>query len=161
MIFVTVGTQLAFDRLVRAVDEWAADNPDQHIVIQSGESQYTPHNCEARGYVEPSEWEHLFNSAEIIIAHAGMGTILKCLDSQKPLIIMPRLAELGEHRNDHQVATASRFVNKTGVFVVKDKHELYESIKRLLSGKYESPATLSSNIQQLIDELHNFTYAGS
>jgi UDP-N-acetylglucosamine transferase subunit ALG13 len=161
VIFVTVGTQLAFDRLVRAIDEWAADNQDQDVVIQSGESQYTPHNCEARGYVEPSEWEELFNNAEIIIAHAGMGTILKCLDSQKPLIIMPRLAELGEHRNDHQMATASRFLNKTGILVVKDKHELYMSINRLLSGDYESPETLSSNIQHLIDELRNFSYAGS
>ncbi len=48
-------------------------------------------------------------AATAIVAHAGMGTILTALEMGKPLLVMPRRAALGEHRNDHQLATASRF----------------------------------------------------
>ena len=40
MIFVTVGSQLPFDRLVRAVDDWAAGNGGAAAFAQIGASSY-------------------------------------------------------------------------------------------------------------------------
>ena len=48
------------------------------------------------------------DAAAAIVAHAGMGTILTALETGKRLLVMPRRAALGEHRNDHQLATVSR-----------------------------------------------------
>jgi UDP-N-acetylglucosamine transferase subunit ALG13 len=47
MIFLTVGTQFPFDRLVRAVDE-AFDNGaiDEEVFAQIGETSYRPRNFE-------------------------------------------------------------------------------------------------------------------
>ena len=62
-------------------------------------------------------------SSTAIVAHAGMGTILTALELGKPLLIMPRRAALGEHRNDHQLATAERFAAVDGVKVAFDETE--------------------------------------
>jgi UDP-N-acetylglucosamine transferase subunit ALG13 len=64
------------------------------------------------------------NEADIVVAHAGTGTILACLQNGTPCIIVPRKASLGEHRNDHQFATARRFEGRKGVFVVWDIADL-------------------------------------
>ena len=42
MIFVTVGTQLPFDRLVRAVDAWAAEHPQVDVFGQIGPASFRP-----------------------------------------------------------------------------------------------------------------------
>lgn len=128
MIFVTVGTQLGFDRLVRAVDLWAADNPGTELFVQIGRGSYRPRYCPSEEFTDPQRWDALFQQAEEVVSHAGMGTILKSLDHSKPLIVMPRLASLGEHRNDHQCATARRFRETPGIRVVNDARELHEAL---------------------------------
>ncbi len=45
MIFLTVGTQLPFDRLVAAVDAWAARQPGQEVfgqISDPGPAGYRP-----------------------------------------------------------------------------------------------------------------------
>ena len=53
-----------------------------------------------------------------------MGTILTALELGKPLLVMPRRAALGEHRNDHQLATVRRFAELGSVEVALDESEL-------------------------------------
>ena len=71
-----------------------------------------------------AEFDELFEQASLIISHAGMGSILTALSSAKPVLIMPRRADLNEHRNDHQLATAKKFADKNGCFVFNDLSEL-------------------------------------
>ena len=63
-------------------------------------------------------------AADAVVAHAGIGTILTALELGKPLLVMPRRAEFGEHRNDHQLATARRFAELGSVIVAFDETEL-------------------------------------
>jgi UDP-N-acetylglucosamine transferase subunit ALG13 len=49
---------------------------------------------------------------------------------RKPLIIMPRRADLCEHRNDHQCATANRMRNLPNVYVANDEPQLHELLCR-------------------------------
>ena len=53
-----------------------------------------------------------------------MGTILSALSTGKPLIVFPRIAALGEHRNEHQLATAEKMKTLGYCYVAKDKDEL-------------------------------------
>jgi UDP-N-acetylglucosamine transferase subunit ALG13 len=46
-----------------------------------------------------------------------MGSILTALKYKKPILIMPRRASLGEHRNDHQIATAKWLESTAGIAV--------------------------------------------
>jgi len=131
MIFVTVGEQLPFDRLVRAVDVCAIAT-GQEIIAQIGESTLIPDNIEYKKFLNPQEFEECFMNADVIIAHAGMGTIITALELGKPLIVMPRQADLGEHRNDHQFATAKRFLALNYIMVAFTEAELAEKITRLV-----------------------------
>lgn len=123
MIFVTVGTQIAFDRMVEVVDEWAGrTGEDVFAQVGPSKSKFTHLRCAE--FLEPADFDRYFNEASLVIAHAGMGSILSALSFGKPIIIMPRKAALGEHRNDHQMATAKRFVEKSGVSIAWDENEL-------------------------------------
>jgi UDP-N-acetylglucosamine transferase subunit ALG13 len=124
VIFVSVGTQLPFDRLVTAVDAWAGAAPDRQVFAQVGPTALRPRNIEYAPFVSPQECRERMLSATAIVAHAGMGSILTALELGKPLVVMPRRAALGEHRNDHQLATAQRFAGRTGVTVAFDEAEL-------------------------------------
>lgn len=124
MIFVTVGTQLHFDRMVRAVDEWATRRGRTDVVAQVGPSQMQFRSLQASAFFPPAQTRAHMRDATLIVAHAGMGTILSALELGTPLVIMPRRADLGEQRNDHQLATARHFSSKPGVSVVMDETEL-------------------------------------
>jgi len=124
MIFATVGTQLPFDRLIRAVDDWAGAAPGRTVIAQTGRGKYQPRNAECRATIEPAEFQRLIREAEVIVSHAGMGTILSALELGKPIVLLPRLAAKGEHRNDHQLATAERFGVRSLVRVAQDETQI-------------------------------------
>lgn len=124
-IFVTVGTQLPFDRLVAAVDTWAATHPAE-IFAQTGASAHQPQNIAWKDFIGVAEANQRIRTADLVVAHAGMGTILTRLEAGLPIIILPRRANLGEHRNDHQLATARRLSHLAGLTVVDDEEELSE-----------------------------------
>jgi UDP-N-acetylglucosamine transferase subunit ALG13 len=124
VIFVTVGTQLAFDRLVMTVDEWAGAGAGREAFAQIGPTLIRPRHIEYAEFVSPEECAERMMAANAIVAHAGMGTILTALEMGKPLLVMPRLAALGEHRNDHQLATAHRFADLGKVRVAFDETDL-------------------------------------
>lgn len=130
MIFVTVGTQLAFDRLIEGVDGWAATSC-RDVFAQIGPGTYRPLHIGYRDFIAPAECRTRMLEADAIVAHAGMGTILSALELGKPLLVMPRLAALGEHRNDHQLATARRFAEMGTVAVAEDVAELAGRLEEL------------------------------
>lgn len=159
MIFVTVGTQLGFDRLITAMDDWtAAQNGAVDVLAQIGESQLKPKAMRWSQSISPTEFNAAVAEAEIIVAHAGMGSVLTALELGKPLVLMPRRADLKEHRNDHQLATARWLVSRDGIFVAQDEHELPRVLSAAraaaqrpsLISPHASPALLDA-IRQLVN----------
>lgn len=146
MIFLTVGTQLPFDRLVRAVDSWAAQNPHHEVLGQiadPGPDGYRPAHFSWTEHLAPDAFERRFAAASCIVGHAGMGTIIGALGRRKPLLILARRAHLKEHRNDHQQATAQRFGNRPGITVATESTELPACLDRLLSGDDAGPEPIT------------------
>lgn len=160
MIFVTVGVQLPFDRLIRAVDSWAGRQGRTDIMAQAGSSAYQPQHLAMRGTLAPSEFRHLVGEAELIIAHAGMGSIITALELGKRIVVMPRRADLGEHRNDHQLSTARYMSEQNLVTVAKDADEL---VHFLDSPGAATPRRTISRVasQPLMDRISTFLEAES
>jgi UDP-N-acetylglucosamine transferase subunit ALG13 len=131
VIFVTVGTQLPFDRLISAVDEWAGATPSRRVFAQIGPSRMTPRHIKHARFISPEQCSERMAAADAIVAHAGIGTILTALELGKPVLVMPRRAEFAEHRNDHQLATASRFAELGRVSVAFDETELSARLDEL------------------------------
>jgi UDP-N-acetylglucosamine transferase subunit ALG13 len=123
MIFVTTGTQIPFDRFIRAVDE-IMEWMDEPVIVQALKSDYQPRNFEMVDFIPPDEFNKIMTEARLIVGHAGMGSILSALEYEKAIIIFPRLASLGEHRNDHQMATAMKMNELGYVHVAYDQKQL-------------------------------------
>ena len=124
MIFVTVGTDSHFDRMVKVVDSWAAERGRTDVFAQIGEGGWEPRSIPFAHLLKPSEFKERFAAARVIVGHAGMGTILSAFHSGKPILVMPKKASLGEHRNEHQTATARRLKALGKINVAFDEAEL-------------------------------------
>ncbi|WP_018626108.1 glycosyltransferase [Niabella aurantiaca] len=107
MILLTIGTHEPFDRLVEAMDVLAGKISGE-VIAQLSDTEYDVKNMEVLGFVPPKIFEQLFKKADLIVSHAGMGTILSAFEFEKPIIVFPRLASLRETRNEHQLATVKK-----------------------------------------------------
>lgn len=133
MIFLTVGTQLPFDRLLDAMDRIAADS-DQRVIAQAGagaDALRWP-SMEIHTRLTPRVFEGLFSEADVVVGHAGIGTVLSAQAHERPLIVCPRRFDLGEHRNDHQLATARHLEGRPGIYVAWWPEEIASILKQEL-----------------------------
>lgn len=163
MIFLTIGTQEPFDRLVHAMDRWAADHPEIALFGQLGAlkpDSHRPAHFPFTEFMDADRYEAALQSARLIVAHAGMGSIISALTHAIPLVIMPRHAERGEHRNDHQRATAERFRTRAGIWVADDETMLGGLIDGLLAddGAAAAGAIAPHAAPELVAALRRFIH---
>ena len=131
MIFITVGTQFPFDRLVKVVDEWL-DGKGLHCVGQVCDGmRFKPKNIITHSFLSSEEFQKKFSNADLIISHAGMGNVINSILSGKRIIVFPRLAELGEHRNNHQLDTCKFLEDIDGCDVVYTEHGLVDCLNSM------------------------------
>jgi UDP-N-acetylglucosamine transferase subunit ALG13 len=131
MIFVTAGTQLPFDRLIKTIDEIASQCTDTRFIAQALQSDYKAKNVEVLNFISPADFNNYIDNAKLIISHAGMGTIISALVKQKPIIVMPRLTKYNEHRNEHQLGTSKKMDALGYVDVVYDENELIVKFRQM------------------------------
>jgi UDP-N-acetylglucosamine transferase subunit ALG13 len=154
VIFVTVGAQMPFDRLVRTVDQWAKDNNRNDVFAQIGQSEYRPLNMQWTNLLDPEEFKRKYEAAKVIIAHAGTGSIITALQLGKPILVMPRRANLRETRNDHQIATSEQFRRFDSVEVALDEIELITKLEDIdnLRGSQRIESNASYELVKTIRE---------
>ena len=160
MIFLTVGTQFPFDRLVRAVDSIIDKGLiSETLFAQIGESSYKPRNFESAACLEKGVFDDYMRQASGIIGHAGMGTITMALSNRKPLLVMPRLKRYHEVVNDHQLAIAKKFSELGHILAVYDAKDLPEGVRRLESfvplGRKANPEAVADRIVRFLDSLRS------
>jgi len=131
MIFLTVGTQFPFDRLVMAIDRLFDEGlMSEDVFAQVGQSAYKPRHFEAVASLEKKAYDDRFRQASAVISHAGMGAITMALDQGKPLLVMPRRKKYREVVNDHQDAVADRFEALGHILVAHDEAQLRQKMEQ-------------------------------
>lgn len=157
MIFLTVGSQMPFDRLVQAVDAWAAARGDApEVVAQIGDSTLRPQHLRHRRSMPPAEFQATCAAARFLVGHAGMGTVLTALELGKPLLLLPRRGELQETRNDHQLATARWLQGRQGIHIAWDVHELVPLLDSLMGADRLPPPSATAPDARLIGAIRGF-----
>ena len=159
MIFATVGTQLPFDRLIRTLDQWASKNPQTEIFAQIGQTKYIPRHMKWQRTISAETFREKLLKCDTVVAHAGMGTIISAVELGKRVLVMPRRADLEEHRNDHQLATVERLRHLGGLEAAED----CDALERLLDehgNADDSPGGAADYglvvSEQLIDKIRTF-----
>ncbi len=152
MIFVTVGTDTHdFSRLVKQADELASIVDDQ-VVIQIGQSTYEPLNAKWFRFTDAETIENHYRTADVIVTHAGAGSIINALKNGKTPIVVPRLKSFGEHVNDHQLDLARTLSTHGKVVMLTDVSELQAAVERLGTGAEAASHSLSPLVPYLIKE---------
>jgi UDP-N-acetylglucosamine transferase subunit ALG13 len=128
---------MPFDRLIAAMDSWAALHPDRRVLAQIGDSRLEFQHVHARGWMTAAEFEHSLRTADLVVSHAGIGTILTARRYGIPLLVMPRQARLGEHRDDHQQATARRLEDLGIVPVAWSESDIADRVDAMLRGDFQ------------------------
>lgn len=159
MIFVTVGTQGHFDRLVRTVDEWARKHGRTDVLAQIGPSVSCFEHIRAVRFIDPGDFRRHVESSSLVIAHAGMGSIITALELRKRIIVMPRRASMGEQRNDHQIATAKRLAQQGRIDVAFDERELMDKLDHLEAIDQVGPLSAEAS-PNLIASIRTFIKTG-
>jgi len=148
---------MPFDRMVRAVDQWAQQRGRDDVFAQIGPTDWRPKHIRWTHSLPPHEFLETCRQASALVAHAGTGSILTAWQLGKPILVMPRRADLRETRNDHQIATARRFAELGGVAVAEDESQMPEKLDQLetfagkqVVGPYASDALIQA-LRQFID----------
>lgn len=146
MIFVTVGTNEArFDRLLTAVDAVGAE---EELVVQHGPSPVRPAGARCVAFLAWDEVVEHMRAARVVVAHAGVGSVLVAVANGKRPLVMPRLRRYREAVDDHQVVFANRLAEAGLVTVITDA----QGLGRALREEREAPVLLRSGTR-LAEEL--------
>lgn len=138
-LFVTVGTQMfPFGRLINALNELVDKGlyKPEEIVMQATVYPVIPKFTHYT-VIPMEDFNHLLDTAEVIITHSGENTIIATMERHRPFLIVPRLKENGEHVDDHQLEIASIMEEKYDAIVVKDISKLPEAIEKAKTHKYK------------------------
>lgn len=96
-LFVTVGTT-CFDSMIEAVDKCAAELREYQFTFQIAEGVYKPLCGTSFEFVDGID--EFYAQSDVIITHAGAGSIYKLLELQKKVIVIPNLERVDKHQSD-------------------------------------------------------------
>ena len=133
MILVTTGSNGAsFDRLLSVVEGFC--DGGEKVIVQHGPSSLRPKGATCVDYLPFDELSRLVSDARVVVAHAGVGSILLCFSHGRSPLVVPRLPSFGEVVDDHQLALARRLAEIGAVTCVEDAGELPALVRTQQAG---------------------------
>jgi UDP-N-acetylglucosamine transferase subunit ALG13 len=142
MIFVTVGSMFPFERMIRMIDEWAFQHPTYELLAQIGGGRFEPRHMRWQRIIPPNEYKKVVAACQLIIAHAGTGSVFTASEFRKPIVLIPRRAAQREHTTDHQLDTAKWLQSKEGIFVSWSEDDLVQTIEQAQQAVRNPPSLI-------------------
>ncbi|MGL4800922.1 MAG: PssE/Cps14G family polysaccharide biosynthesis glycosyltransferase [Cetobacterium sp.] len=121
-IFVTVGTT-PFESLIKYID---TNIKNHELIAQISTGKYIPKKMESFDYKE--NIENYYKWADLIITHAGAGSVYKLLEMGKRIVVIPNIERL----DNHQLELAN-FIEKNNygeVFYKLEDIKINDNVKR-------------------------------
>lgn len=155
MILVTLGTQdKSFKRLLQAIEEQIVNGKiTQKVIVQAGFTEFESKNMEIIKYLPLDKFEQLVKESELLITHAGVGSIMTGINNNKKVIAAARLKEYKEHTNNHQLQILKRLSEDGYILALDDFSKLDEVIE---SSKKFVPKTFNSNTDKFINIIKEY-----
>ena len=161
MIFVTIGSMFPFDRMIRAMDAWVlAEGQGEEVLAQIGAGDYEPRHMEWVRKLDRPAYGAAIRRSRLVVAHAGVGSIVTAGELCRPIVVLPRRAHLGEHTSDHQVETASWLRGKPGLVVADAEADLPGCIAAAAAAAHAGARLAPTADPGLIERLRHFIQHG-
>ena len=138
-VVVSLGTfkDYGFERLVRRLLEILP--PDADVLWQTGDTDVTGLGITGHHAIPERELSEAIREADVLVAHAGVGTALAALEVGACPVLVPRRFSHGEHVDDHQIQIAGE-LSRRGLALTTDADEL--TLDHLLTAAATPVATL-------------------
>jgi UDP-N-acetylglucosamine transferase subunit ALG13 len=124
VIFATVGTHgQPFTRFLDALASLDGD-----VVVQYGHNEPPAGVYVATAFLPFDELCSYMHDADVVVTHAGVGSILCARQAGHVPVVVPRLHRFGEHVDDHQTELVSALAAQGHVVPVWDIAELPSAV---------------------------------
>lgn len=122
-VVVSLGTfkDIGFERLIKRL--LAILPPDADVLWQTGDTDVSRFGIEGHHAIPERDLSAAIRDADVLVAHAGVGTALAALEVGKCPILVPRRVSHGEHVDDHQIQIAGE-LSRRGLALTCDADEL-------------------------------------
>jgi exopolysaccharide biosynthesis glucuronosyltransferase PssE len=125
VIFATVGsTQIPFARLIRALERL----PGEELSVQHGPVPPPPSAAETHAFMQFPQVIERMEEADVVVCHAGAGSILCALRAGHTPIVVPRLKRYRETVDDHQLELARALAGEGRVIAVEQLEWLPDAV---------------------------------
>ncbi len=131
--FVSLGNALQpFARLLDGVSRLANQLPGP-VMVQHGHTPFHDATCQAVPFLGMHEFIEYIHNADLLIMHAGAGSIMHAVEAGKVPVVMPRRAAFGEHVNDHQVEFAQALAEAGKVVMANTPDDLARAVEEAMA----------------------------
>jgi len=156
-VLVTIGSmsEKKFTRLFKIIDELCEESilDRNQVIAQVGFDNYESNYYKTFDMISDSEFKQKIIECDLIITHAGTGTIMSALKKNKKVILFPRMEKYDEHYDNHQLEISEIFKNKNLVLCATTKKELIQCISKI---KSFTPGKFNSNNSYINEKIINF-----
>lgn len=101
------------------------------IVAQIGNTDYKPRNYKSFHLLGREEFQEYMEKSDLIITHAGTGSVIPPLKLGKKVIVIPRREKYKEHLDDHQLELRDVFTSAGYTLSASNKEELIDVLNRI------------------------------
>lgn len=150
-VFVTLGSHpQPFIRLLNEIIKQKYDEFDFFVQTGFTNFEFKKNNFQFEKFLSDSEFKKKIKESDLVISHAGAGTIINTLSLEVPLILVPRLKEFGEHTDNHQLELAEAMNNNKKCISVFEISNLFSAIQNAKKTKVES------NKNKIVNRINNY-----
>ena len=145
MIFASLGTMnIAFNRMAKAVDEWAAITKDE-VIVQTGYTDYPYKHAKAFKFCTKEQMKEYISRADILILQGGWGAISEAMELRK------RIARYDKVEHIHDQFQLIRKLDTLGcVLGVFDERDLAAKMEQAKTFEFKQIG--KGNAQKLIEK---------
>jgi UDP-N-acetylglucosamine transferase subunit ALG13 len=142
-IVVSLGTYRGypFTRLVRRL--LAILPRATQVLWQTGDTDISEFGIDGHYAIPESELTEAMREADVVVAHAGVGTAVAAFEVGKCPLLVPRRFSFGEHVDDHQIQIAEELASRSLVVTVDaddvELEHLLEASKRHVVRRSDIP----------------------
>ena len=150
MILVTLGTQK--EQFTRLLDYIENSKIKDEIIVQAGHTKYNSKKMKIFDFIPYEKMNEYIEQADLIITHAGTGSVLMPLKKEKKIIVCARDMKYEEHIDNHQQELVEVFKGEGYVLELNENIRLDDLMKKVKSFK---PKKYISNTEKFINKLRS------
>lgn len=154
MILVVMGShERPFMRLAKELEKLIKENKiKEKVIVQLGYTPYKINGADCHDFIEFSKMQKYIKNCDILITHSGVGSIVSGIENKKPVIAIPRLKELNEHTDNHQLQITKLMEKEGKIIAVYDIKKLAKAIKKARKMKIKKLTKTISPVFGIIEK---------